>query len=473
MATIDKNTLDKVFRYTDEEELYDFLKEEVYRNASLAKKLTKRFLPDETACVDFRQEVENVFLCADEIRSKWGPSMDWHQIDSGLWRMYEKAEYLKDKAKCHEAADIACQIISSVGKEYSKDEVFADDSFDGDDFCTYKCVDLLIEMIERDVFDQKKLNDIQREIQKAARMETYADYCICDFDMLLCVLNGELSEADEHLKTLDTKIAVQRYNRDKNKWIMRKASFLQRKGMDNDAASLTEENFGVPEISRRVIDNQLCNGQWEAAIESIGRAIKCTPHDEYSYVNECCIKRIEACEKLGIIETRIEDYASLMRHSCSEEMYGYYLNLKKLMPDDEFKVKLKEIVTELMKGSLLFTHKCVARILAEETSLELLCDCLSINDKMENTEGFEAFKEYASVLTMAQRMLVVRHHVDAIREMAATATSKDYSSVRFQMERLLDCCSEAMPLVHELKKEFQETYKRRHAFMRELMRLDG
>lgn len=472
MATIDKNTLDKVFRFSDEEDIYDFFKEEVYRNASLAKKVIKRFLPDETEDMDFRQEVENVFLNADESYSKWGPSMDWHQIGSGLWRMQEKAEYLMDNGKYNEAADIACQIITSVGKEYSKDEVFADESFDGDDFCTDGCVNLLIELIERDVFDKKKLKDIQKEIQKAAKMETYVGYCICNFDMLLCVLNGELSSAEEHLKMLDAKITAQRYNRDKNKWIMRKASFLQRKGMNDDVVSLTEENFGVPEISRNVIDSQIRKEQWEAAMESIGRALKCTPHDEYSYLNECHTKRIEVCKKIGDIDTQIEDYAYLMRHSSDEEMYGYYQNLKQLTPEDNFKVKLKEVIQELLKGCLMFTHKCIARILSEENESELLCDCLSVNDEWNNTEGFEAFKEYGSVLTSEQRGKVVQRHIDAIREMATTATSKNYSSIRYQMQQLLECCSEAAPMVHELKTEFQEMYKRRPAFMKELERLD-
>jgi len=54
MATIDKNTLDKVFRFSDEEDIYDFFKEEVYRNASLAKKVIKRFLPDETEDMELK-----------------------------------------------------------------------------------------------------------------------------------------------------------------------------------------------------------------------------------------------------------------------------------------------------------------------------------------------------------------------------------------------------------------------------------
>jgi len=153
-------------------------------------------------------------------------------------------------------------------------------------------------------------------------------------------------------------------------------------------------------------------------------------------------------------------------------MYGYYQNLKQLTPEDNFKVKLKEVIQELLKGCLMFTHKCIARILSEENESELLCDCLSVNDEWNNTEGFEAFKEYGSVLTSEQRGKVVQRHIDAIREMATTATSKNYSSIRYQMQQLLECCSEAAPMVHELKTEFQEMYKRRPAFMKELERLD-
>lgn len=85
MANIDKDKLNIVFQLTDKEDIYDFLKEEVYKNASLAKKVIQQFLPEDTDCCDFRQEVQNVFIYADESNRRYGPSRDWHQIEHGLW----------------------------------------------------------------------------------------------------------------------------------------------------------------------------------------------------------------------------------------------------------------------------------------------------------------------------------------------------------------------------------------------------
>ena len=59
----------------------------------------------------------------------------------------------------------------------------------------------------------------------------------------------------------------------------------------------------------------------------------------------------------------------------------------------------------------------------------------------------------------------------ALRGQASRASSKNYSSIRYQMEQLRDCCSEAESFVSELAQEFKTEYKRRPAFMAELKRL--
>lgn len=472
MANIDKDKLNKVFRLTDKEDIYDFLAEEVYKNASLAKKVIKRFLPDDTDCCDFRQEVQDVFIYADESNRRYGSSRDWHQIEHGLWRMLEKALYLRGNGKNEDAADIACQIISSVGKEYTRDSVFEDTSYDGDNFCTDNCVDLLIDLLESDVLDPRKIKSIEKEIRKASKMETYTGYCICDFKMLLCVLEGETKSKEEHLKILDEKIASTRSSYDRNKWIMRKSSYLQRKGTESETEAMTEANFGVPEISKRIIDKQIKQGKIDDALESIGKALECTPYDEYSYIRECHLQRVHLAESQGNAELQIEDYTYLVRHASGEtEMYEHYLCLKRLLPEEEFKKVLRAIILELIGGNMMFVQKGVARILSEERETELLCQCLSYNDSWNNTEGYETFKEYGSALSPQEREEVVQKHIAAIREMATYAGYKDYSSIRYQMELLLDCCDEARTFVDELKEEFRETYRRRRAFMKQLDRI--
>lgn len=472
MANIDKDKLDKVFRLTDKEDIYDFLIEEVHKNASLAKKVIKRFLPDDTDYCDFRQEVQDVFTYADESNRRYGPSRDWHQINHGLWRMLEKAQYLRDNGKNADAADIACQIISSVGKEYTRDSVFEDTSYDGDHFCTDDCVDLIIKLIESDALDSRKIKSIEKEMRKASKMETYTSYCICNFDMLLYVLEGEAKSKEEQIKILDEKIASSRFSYDRNKWIMRKSAYLQRKGTETETEAMTEANFSVPEISKRIIDKQIKQGKIEAALKSIEKALECTPYDEYSYIRECHLQRASLAESIGNVVLQIEDQAYLITHAYSEkDMYEHYQCLKKLMPEEDFKVKLRNIIIEIMDGSMLFTQKGVARILSEERETELLCQCLSYNDTWNNTEGYESFKEYGSALSSAEREQVLQKHIAAIREMATTANYKDYSSIRYQMELLLDCCDEAKSFVNDLKNEFREVYRRRSAFMKQLDRL--
>ena len=471
MAKIDKKKLDDVFRLTDNDDIYEFMKDEAYRNVTLSKKLIEHFLPEDDDDEDYRQEVENVFLSADESHHKWGPYMDWTQIGMGLWRMIDKAKYLIEQQKYHGAAAIACQIITSVGEEYTNDEVFNCQSYDGDHFCTDDSIDILIDIIEREALDKKSLKAIQKEITRASKMETYVDYCICNFDMLLCVLNGEFLSTEEHIKILDEQISRQRYNGDKNKWIMRKSSYLQRKGMTAEHAQLTEVFFGIPDLSRRVVDDMIARQDIAGAIDAMNKALDATPHDEYSYVCECHKRRMSLYEKIGDKDNQINDAKWLLVNDYSGNIYSNYLQLKSIAPAERFKNDIRECLAKLIDKDMMFAQKGIAKVCAEENEIDLLCACLSANDGYNNTEGYEIFKDYARLITAEMRTEIILKHIEALREQASRASSKNYSSIRYQMEQLRDCCSEAESFVSELAQEFKTEYKRRPAFMAELKRL--
>lgn len=48
----------------------------------------------------------------NESGDKWGPSLNWHQIDEQLYRMMEKARYYDSEGEFDAAASIASEIVS-------------------------------------------------------------------------------------------------------------------------------------------------------------------------------------------------------------------------------------------------------------------------------------------------------------------------------------------------------------------------
>ena len=154
-----------------------------------------------------------------------------------------------------------------------------------------------------------------------------------------------------------------------------------------------------------------------------------------------------------------------------QESYRNYHLLKTIAPADRFKADIRECLALLIDKDMMFTQKGIAQVCAEENELDLLCACLSVNDKYNNTDGFELFKKYTPVLTTEMREEITLKHVESLRMQASRANSKNYSSIRYQMQQLRDCCPEAKSYIKELVEEFKTEYKRRPAFMEELKRL--
>lgn len=469
---IDKQQIDLVYRLTDDDDLFDFLKEQAYCNEALAQALLKQFLPKKPESSDLRGEVRSVFENADETYDRWGPSLDWHGISSGLYRMMEKASYLRKSGLPVSAAMIACQIITSVGEEYTKDSVFADDNFDGDEFSTGDAVQLLIDMAESGELDAGMIRQIEQEVKAAERMETYRGYCICDFEELLNVLSSYSESVEEHLAVLDERISKCHNPNDRNPWLIRKEAYLRRIGQSTAADELLERYFSVPEFSRRVVDQQIASGQIQKAIQSLRRIVS-MEHDIWnsSYLNESHDRLLSLYEEIGDTEGQAEEcsWKLVSGHGEISEVYG---KLQGLLSSEALKALLSSKFEQIREHRLWYHGEEVVRMFASEGMIEEVAQLLSIHEFGNNEGIYAAFKEHVALLSEEQRKSIVEVHVNALREYAIETNSKHYSSIRYQMELLRDTCEEGAAAICLLTQEFRQKYPRRVAMMSELKRLD-
>lgn len=467
-----KDLVDLVYRLADDDDLFDFFKEHAYHNEVLADALITRFLPKAPESADVRGEVKRVFENAGEAYGKWGPDMDWHDISSGLYRMMDKARYLRANDHRESAAAIACQIITSVGEEYAKDCVYADDSYDGDDFCTESAVELLIDMAEEGSLSEETIRAVEQEIKEADRMETYEGYCICDFDELLSVLSGYSDSREEHLRILDEKINGFRNPRDRNPWLIRKEAYLRRIGEQVEADRMIERYFSVPEFSRRRIDDEIASGQIQKAIQSLKRAIS-LEHNPWDagYLNECHDRLftlyLQTGDKRG--QTEESSWQLVSGHGEVEEIYQ---RLKALLTREDLRELLASNFDRIKEHRLWYKGEETIRMYASERMIDQVVLLLSVHEYGNNESVYHSLKEHASLLTEEQRKTIVDIHVDALRAFAVETNSKHYSTIRYQMELLRDACQEGADAIRLLTLEFRQKYPRRVAMMAELRRLD-
>ena len=469
---MNKAKLDQVFNLNNSDEVFSFMKDYAYKNQDLSDELIRHFLPDDIDLDSLRAEVKNIIFSVEESGDRWGPSLNWYQIDAQLGRMMEKARYYDREGEFDAAASIASEVILFVGKHYSDDCVYECEGFDGYDFESRSAADMLISLIESRVLDIGTIRRISSDIDKASETTTFRDggYCIADLSELQSVLEGVFDNFDDHLASLDKIIDnAGRAVYYRNRWLFRKVAYLNYKEKYDAAQKTIDDNFFVPELSKMRIDSQIFHGQIEDAIESLDRAIKCT--EDSSYVHSCHERKMELLETTGDTSRLAEELEYLILNSYSSE-YDYYLQLKHVLeqlPANSSNL-LHTIIEKLVNKRCFHTQKDVARICAEENMIPQLTECLSWNNDYDD-ECYMVLAEYGNLLDSSTRRKIVEGHIDKIRTKAIPTDSRRYCYIVSNMKALRDSCSEGQAAVNKLIEEFRTQYCRRPSMMRELNKL--
>ena len=466
---MENNKLDHVFQLTEENELFSFLKDYAYQNKDLADALLRRFLPNDINLEALREEVRSILWSIDESGYRWGPSLNWHQVEEQLSRMMDKATYYDAEGEYDAAASIAAEILLFVGEHYAQDRVYECEYFDGHDFRTRDAANLLISLVESNVLDTDLIERIRDEINKAGDSETFTSYCMTDLEELQSVLDGVFDDFHKHLADLDERIAhAGKAVGYRNRWLYRKVAYLSFKGEKEMAEKEIDTHFDVPELSRLRIDKQVFDGHYEDAVRSLDKAIDCT-EDRY-YVSQCHERKRELLERIGDLPRLAEELEYLVLNSYSSvfDLYSQWKGtLKELAQMD----RIPGIINQLITKKHTHCQKDIARICAEEKMLSQLAECLSWNGGYGD-DCYEALAEYGQLLDHPTREKIVAGHLEVIRKSAIPTNSRHYSYIRAHMEALRDSCDEGHRGVKLLAEEFQNQYSRRPSMMKELAKLD-
>lgn len=469
---MDKTKLDQVFNLNEDGDIFSFMKDYAYKNQALGTALIKHFLPDRIDLDSLRDEVQDIFFSVDESGYKWGPSLNWHQIDERLGRMMEKARYYDSEGEFDAAASIASEIVLFVGEHYSEDCVYECERFDGYDFETRNAIEMLISLVESKVLDINTVKRIRDDIKKAAATDTFRNggYCLADLDEVKSVLDGVFDDFDKHLASLDERIEnAGRCIYYRNRWLLRKVLYLIYKEKYDAAEKTIDDNFSVPELSKLRIDSQVFHGKIEDAIASLDRAILCT--EDSSYVSKCHERRKELLESIGD-NVRLADELEYLLLNSYSSLYNYYLQLQSVLAQlpGNSQSRLQGTIVMMVDKKLVHCQKEIAGICANERMIPQLAECLSWNNDYNN-ECYQVLAEYGRLLDVETRQRIVMGHIDVIRTSAIPTNSQRYGYIVSHMEALRDSCEEGRIAVIGLIEEFKVKYSRRPSMMKELKKL--
>lgn len=176
-----------VFNSTDSSSIAEFCREYALKNSKFAKELIRHFLlpKGDTPKEDFGQiriDVEACFAPPNAgYRPRHKPYLDWNLITHRLYKLTRKGEFWVEHDFGYEAIHMALTILEKVGEMYIEDEVWSDQSYDGNDLSVYATVRLLSKIIDADILSQDLLIGLDCQLNRLNEMEANVDYGIFDF----------------------------------------------------------------------------------------------------------------------------------------------------------------------------------------------------------------------------------------------------------------------------------------------------
>ncbi len=458
--------IENVFRLNDEHEIYEFCKSYAIKNPDFAEVLVKRFLPEKkntakSKPMNLGKEIAQCFEHTTSHRGyrDWGPELDWDAIQDDLYRMIEKGKYMLNKGLAHEVIDLSLGILRNVGEKYVLDEVYNDQDFDGDDFCTDDAMKLLKEaMADESITRQEKL-DISESLIEISELETYNGYGLQDFsDLIEDIKHSLLSEKDyvEYLKT-EMKQAE---DYEKDSYAVKLFNYQLENMHKAEAEKWAKMNLKYEEMTDRYVEWLILEHRQDDALNILDEGTK-THKYSYGYVSDWEKKKLEIYESRHDTTNIIEQCRRLF--IIERDCIPYYHKLKKLIHPSEWTTFL----TELIQHKDFGTDACsnLSQIYFEE---KLYTDLFNTLNKAD-INLLSALQKYARCLTEEQQTILINKIEKVLISFAEHQMGRNnYQELASRLKILKGCCAVGKATTAKLVSQFRISYRNRPAMLDEL-----
>ena len=476
-ALISKNTqpllymkinteIENVFRLNDEHEIYEFCKSYAMKNPDFAEVLVKRFLPEKknTAKSKRMDLAKEIAQCFEHVASHrgyrdWGPELDWDAIQNDLCRMIEKGKYMLNNGLVHEAIDLSLGILRNVGEKYGLDEVYNDQDFDGDDFCTDDAMTLLKEaMADESITRQDKL-DISESLIEIGELEAYNGYGIQNFcDLIEDIKHSLLPEKDyvEYLKTEMEKAE----DYEKNSYSIKLFNYQLENKHKAEAEKWAKMNLKYKGMIDRYVEWLILERRQDEALNILDEGIR-NHKDSYGCVSDWEKKKLEIYESRHDTKNIIEQCRKLF--VIERDCIPYYHKLKKLIPPVEWSTFLMELIQH--KDFDKDACSNLSQIYFEE---KLYTDLFTTLNHA-NVNLLSALQKYAKCFTEDQQTVLIYKIEKVLISFAEHQMGRiNYQELARRLKILKECCAVGKASTAKLVSQFRISYCNRPAMLDEL-----
>ena len=440
-----------------------------FKTALLDRFITKK-LSKTSQDKDYRKEIQKIF--ENSFQSKKSRyhnryddfSRDWETVFSQLDTFLEKADFFLKLESLDDTIAIALQTLRSIGENYD-DELLYDDDISASDYCE-QAGDLILKVVRHPKTTQQQKTGILQELCQIAGISIYHDYDIYDVDDLMMQINLSIQSADKALELIDKLLEERKDSYDLYQLVLRKVDMLLGQKEQEKADDTIRQYLYLSEIREMEVKKLMEREQYDEAVRLLDEGIELSKKEEYDGTTGKWLKL-----KLKIFErtnrtSEVIDTCRLLFISGREQL-EYYHKLKTLIPKEQWKVFLDEMMKEVpFNGYFSFDRNVEAEIYVEEKEDERLVHLLS-------SAGFgqlEALMQYAHHLKNSHSEQLIDMYISILIDYAERNIGRKYYE---QIARALLCMQElngGKVAVKQLVEDFRTIYKRRSAMMEELRR---
>ena len=440
-----------------------------FKTALLDRFITKK-LSKTSQYKDYRKEIQKIF--ENSFQSKKSRyhnryddfSRDWETVFSQLDTFLEKADFFLKLESLDDTIAIALQTLRSIGENYD-DELLYDDDISASDYCE-QAGDLILKVVRHPKTTQQQKTGILQELCQIAGISIYHDYDIYDVDDLMMQINLSIQSADKALELIDKLLEERKDSYDLYQLVLRKVDMLLGQKEQEKADDTIRQYLYLSEIREMEVKKLMEREQYDEAVRLLDEGIELSKKEEYDGTTGKWLKL-----KLKIFErtnrtSEVIDTCRLLFISGREQL-EYYHKLKTLIPKEQWKVFLDEMMKEVpFNGYFSFDGNVEAEIYVEEKEDERLFHLLS-------SAGFgqlEALMQYAHHLKNSHSEQLIDMYISILIDYAERNIGRKYYE---QIARALLCMQElngGKVAVKQLVEDFRTIYKRRSAMMEELRR---
>ena len=458
--------IENVFRLNDEHEIYEFCKSYAIKNPDFGEVLVKRFLPEKknTAKSKPMNLGKEIAQCFEHIASHrgyrdWGPELDWDAIQNDLYRMIAKGKYMLNNGLVHEAIDLSLGILRNVGEKYGLDEVYNDQDFDGDDFCTDDAMTLLKEaMTDESITRQDKL-DISESLRKISELEAYNDYGLQNFCDLIEDIKHSLLPEEDYMEYLKTEMEKAR-DYEKNIYAIKIFDYQLDNRHKAEAEKWAKINLKYERMINRYVEWLILERRQDEALNILDEGIK-NHKDSYGSVSDWEKKKLEIYESEHDTKNIIEQCRKLF--VIERDCIPYYNKLKKLIPPVEWSTFLMELIQH--KDFEKDACGNLSQIYFEEKLYTELFNTLN----NANANLLSALQKYAKCLTEDQQTVLINKIEKVLISFAEHQMGRNnYQDLANRLKILKKCCAVGKASTAKLVSQFRISYRNRPAMLDEL-----